>query len=221
MNNEEPHTPSPDVAQRRVRVPRQARSRRTRQAVLEAAIHCFETQGFDETTTAMIARRAGVGVGTVYQYFRDKREILLELLDHSVGEQANVVIEFLDPESWQGGDPREPVRKLIEAIFEVQKIQPGIQRILWERYFKDEEFRRPFEVMRARVREAIEVFAEAVGPHGSLRDLEWEHAALVIVNAVQWNATYAFLHGSRSEIAAIATNTADMVTRFIFRDSPE
>jgi len=218
MSGQDPTTPSPETGARSVRVPRQARSRRTRDAVLEASIQCFEAQGFDETTTAMIAAKAGVAVGTVYQYFRDKREILLELLDRSVGEQANVVIRFLDPASWQGGDPRVAVRSLIEAVFEVQKIQPGIQRILWERYFKDEDFQRPFEVMRARVREAIEVFAAAADAQEGLRELDWEHASLVIVNAVQWNATYAFLHGSRDEIKAIATNTADMVTRYIFRD---
>ena len=60
-----------------------------------------------------------------------------------------------------------------------------------------------------------------MGEHGSLREIDWQYAAVVIVNAVQWNATYAFLHGTRAEIAAIATNTADMVTRYIFRDSAE
>jgi AcrR family transcriptional regulator len=203
---------------RGVRVPQQARSRRTREAVLDTAVACFEAQGFDETTTAMIAERAGVGVGTVYEYFRDKREILLELLDRAVGEQADFVVGTLDPGSWRGSDPRETVRKLIEAVFEVQKLRPGIQRILWERYFKDDDFHRPFEVMRARIREAIEVFAEAVAQQGLLRELDREHASLVIVNAVQWNATHAFLDGSPEEIQATARATADMVERFIFRD---
>jgi len=204
--------------ERGVRVPQQARSRRTREAVLDTAVACFEALGFDETTTAMIAERAGVGVGTVYEYFRDKREILLELLDRSVGEQADFVVGSLDPGSWRGGDPRETVRNLIEAVFEVQKLRPGIQRILWERYFKDEDFHQPFEVMRARIREGIEVFAEAVSKQGLLRELDREHASLVIVNAVQWNATHAFLHGSPEEIQATARATADMVARFIFRD---
>jgi len=204
--------------ERNVRVPQQARSRRTREAVLEAAVRCFEAQGFDETTTAMIAGRAGVGVGTVYQYFRDKREILLELLDRSVGEQADFVVGFLDPDGWRGGDPRQTVRRLIESVFEVQKLRPGIQRILWERYFKDEDFHRPFEVMRTRVREAIEVFAEAISGEGLRPDLDREHASLVIVNAVQWNATYAFLHRKPEEILATARATADMVTRYLFRD---
>ena len=58
-------TREPDPT-RRVRVPQQARSRRTRERVLEAAVACFEDRGYDETTTAMIATRAGIGVGTLY-----------------------------------------------------------------------------------------------------------------------------------------------------------
>ena len=65
---------------RPVRVPQQARSRRTRQRILDAAIESFETLGYDETTTAEIAREAGLAIGSVYDYFRDKRAILLEIL---------------------------------------------------------------------------------------------------------------------------------------------
>ena len=80
------HAPKsePDTRSRRpIRQPQQARSRRTREAVLEAAGRCFEECGYDETTTAMIAERAGIAVGTLYGYFQDKRDILLEILDRN------------------------------------------------------------------------------------------------------------------------------------------
>jgi len=49
-----------------VRTPQQARSRRTREQILEAAVTCFEKRGYEETTTAEIARRARIAVGTCY-----------------------------------------------------------------------------------------------------------------------------------------------------------
>ncbi|HEB90995.1 MAG TPA: TetR/AcrR family transcriptional regulator, partial [Deltaproteobacteria bacterium] len=126
------------------RAPQQARSRRTRQKLIEAAVDCFERHGFDETTTAMIAARAGVAVGTVYNYFTDKREIILELLNQTDREVAEEVIAQLEPASWQGTtDPRERTRTLIDAIFHTQRLRPGIQRILWAQYFKDPDFREP------------------------------------------------------------------------------
>ena len=203
---------------RSVRVPQQARSRRTREAVLEAAIHCFEEQGYDETTTALIARRAGIAVGTLYGYFRDKEEILLELLDTTVADVADLVIERLAPEHWEGADPRDTARALIDTIFHSQHVRPGLQRIMWERYFKDEEFRRPFEAIRSRIREAILHFADALAERGLLREMDRESASYVILNAVQWNATQAFLFASDEEIDARAEATADLVLRFVFRD---
>ena len=206
------------LGKRKVRVPQQARSRRTRRAVLEAAVACFEEQGFDETTTARIARRAGIAVGTLYGYFRDKEEILLELLDTTVAEVADRVVERLTPNHWEGADPRDIARTLIDSIFHSQRVRPGLQRIMWERYFKDEEFRRPFEAIRSRIREAILHFADALAERGLLRDMDRESASFVILNAVQWNATQAFLFASEDEIDARASATADLVIRYVFRD---
>jgi len=213
------HSPAPPLGDsRQVRVPQQARSRRTRQAILEAAVVCFEDRGYEETTTALIARSAGIGVGTLYGYFRDKREILLELLDTTVREVADWVIEQLDPERWRGSDPREMARLLIDAIFHSQQLRPGLQRILWERYMKDEEFRRPFEAIQTRLREAVDDFADALDAQGLLRDIDRKSASFVIVNCVQWNATQAFLRNSPEFTDATAQATADMLSRYIFID---
>ena len=89
------------------RAPQQARSRLTRRKLIDAAVDCFERHGFEETTTAMIAAAAGVAVGTVYNYFTDKREIILELFERTAREVAEQVIAQLDPASWLGtADPR-------------------------------------------------------------------------------------------------------------------
>lgn len=60
-------------------VPAQSDLRDKREAIIEAACTLFAGQGYEETTIAEIARAAGVGVGTVYLYFQNKRQILLEV----------------------------------------------------------------------------------------------------------------------------------------------
>jgi AcrR family transcriptional regulator len=211
-------------AARPVRVPKQARSKRTREAVLEAAVTCFEKRGFDETTTAAIAARAGIGVGTLYGYFRDKREVLLELLDRYVKTNADRVILQLDPESWREADPREHVRAIIDDVFQNMDLSPGIQRILWERYFKDPGFREPFDAIRDTTHRAIAQFIDALAQAdvGSdqpiLREVDRETASFVILNAVQWNATQAVMHGTPNGTDAVVEATADLVSRYLFRD---
>jgi AcrR family transcriptional regulator len=59
------------------RNPKQARSRATFDAILEAAAQILERCGPAGFNTNAIAERAGVSIGTLYQYFPDKAAILL------------------------------------------------------------------------------------------------------------------------------------------------
>lgn len=202
---------------REIRVPQQARSRKTRERALRAAIECFEERGYDETTTAEIARRARIGVGTLYGYFRDKRDILLELLEATVNEIANYTIQELDPAAWQQGDPREHVRNLIDALFRTRRIQPGLQRILRERYFKDPEFHSAVQQIEERVTGALVALFEAMRAGGTVRIADSEMAAFVVYSSVEWTTSRLVLSGDDPEtVDRAAAATADMVSRFLF-----
>jgi len=53
------------------------RGQATRDRIVAAARQLFAEQGFDGTTTAAIAERAGVAEGTIFRHFASKRELLL------------------------------------------------------------------------------------------------------------------------------------------------
>ena len=59
------------------RSPKQSRSRATCDAILEAASQILERDGPAGFNTASVAERAGVSIGTLYQYFPDKQAILV------------------------------------------------------------------------------------------------------------------------------------------------
>lgn len=59
--------------------PTQGRSRETVRAILEGAAQVLEREGYAAATTDRIAERAGVSVGSLYQYFPNKDAILLAL----------------------------------------------------------------------------------------------------------------------------------------------
>lgn len=64
-----------------VRTPRQERSIATKNKIIEAGYELFSKVGYYSTNTAEIAKKAGVSTGIVYGYFKDKRDILLDVLD--------------------------------------------------------------------------------------------------------------------------------------------
>lgn len=61
-------------------VPVGPKARRTREALLAEANRLFAEQGYLETTVAQIAEAAGVSLGTFYQYFRDRRDVVAALV---------------------------------------------------------------------------------------------------------------------------------------------
>ncbi len=56
-----------------------------KQRILDAATVEIARRGYQQTTVAVIARRAGVADGTIYLYFKNKEEILVSLFERALG----------------------------------------------------------------------------------------------------------------------------------------
>lgn len=65
------------------------RARKTRGAILAAASAVFAEQGYAATTMAHVASAAGVSLGTVYQYFRDRPDLIRVLVRGRVADRMN------------------------------------------------------------------------------------------------------------------------------------
>lgn len=79
--------------------PRQKRSREMVSRLLDATAATLAEQGLDGTTTNHIAERAGVSIGSLYQYFPDKNalvEALLERMAHEVSARFRARAEAVD-----------------------------------------------------------------------------------------------------------------------------
>ena len=70
---------------RQRRRPRQARSRATWEAIVEAAAQILERRGPAAFNTNEVAERAGVSIGTLYQYFGDKHAVLAAAARRELG----------------------------------------------------------------------------------------------------------------------------------------
>jgi AcrR family transcriptional regulator len=83
------------------RIPRQARATETVALVLEATAQILEAGGLSAFTTNAVAERAGVSIGTLYQYFADKDAILLALarqeMEATLGEIARAGLDETHP----------------------------------------------------------------------------------------------------------------------------
>lgn len=110
------------------RAPRQRRARQTVEAVLDAVVRVLTKHGVEGVTTNRIAEVAGVSIGSVYQYFPDKRAIFAALHDRHV-EQIGRVIErtLVDHAS---SSLEAFVRGLVEALVDAHAADPEFHELM-------------------------------------------------------------------------------------------
>jgi len=112
--------------------PIQGRSRHTVEAILEAAAQVLERAGYAETTTDLVAERAGVSIGTLYQYFPNKDALLLALAERH-GNAARSVLEPLLRELVDATPPlADWLGRFVRSCVEFIGRRPRLHQTLFE-----------------------------------------------------------------------------------------
>ncbi len=104
---------------------RQARSAATTEVIVEAAARILETSGHAGFTTNAIAERAGVSVGSLYQYFPNKDAITRALIRRELGllEAAITAIDVNETTT-------TPLNRLIDVAVSQQMCRPALAQLL-------------------------------------------------------------------------------------------
>ncbi|MFH1090360.1 MAG: TetR/AcrR family transcriptional regulator [Pseudomonadota bacterium] len=102
--------------------PTQKRARRTRNKIVEAARDLFAQRGFEETTTTLIAERAGVSIGSIYAHFNDKWDIFLVILEAFQREVYSFLELGLDKIMKEKMDLGQALEWLVRGLFKAHDL---------------------------------------------------------------------------------------------------
>jgi len=116
---------APDQRARPRKRPRQARSRHTVDAIIEAAARILEEQGHGGFTTNAVAELAGVSIGTLYQYFPAKDALLGAL----IARETACLVEEAEAACLMGAG-QQALNALIQAAVRHQVRRPRLARLL-------------------------------------------------------------------------------------------
>ncbi|MDA0563920.1 TetR/AcrR family transcriptional regulator [Streptomonospora sp. S1-112] len=160
------------------RRPRQQRSRHTVEVLLEAAAQVFDREGLGATTNR-IAERAGYSIGTLYQYFPDKRAMLLALAERHLDEVERAATAALAGLRGAEPDPGRAVRTLVESVAAIHRERPGLHRVMYRFTPRSPEAVERLESTCGRVADALAAeFARCGRDHA-----EAERTAALVVHA--------------------------------------
>lgn len=99
---------------------------RSRERIMEAALELFTHRGYHGTSISLIAERAGVSTGLMYNYFQSKVELLEAIVRRGMTliETAMADLEGIE-------DPKEKIAALVEVTFDIAEKEMHF----WTLYF--------------------------------------------------------------------------------------
>jgi AcrR family transcriptional regulator len=191
--------------------PRQARAHATFDAILEAAARILAEHGPQRLTTNAIASRAGVSVGSLYQYFPDRRAIVRALLEREMVRAEAMRPPALDD---AGHPPQQRLRAAVDWHFDVHADRPALASALQRlaaAHLPAAELRRLDALRAARTARLIETLG--VGP-----DVDRDLAAFVVATCLA-SITDAAAARRPAELrsAALRTEVTALLSGYLLR----
>ena len=113
--------------------PRQERSQETMENIIQATAHILEKEGFEKTSTNKIAAKAGVSIGSLYQYFSTKESILSLLMEKYIENQMNIMDKALKEKN--SADLESTIRAIICATLESKRKNRRFTKIFAQKIF--------------------------------------------------------------------------------------
>ena len=164
-------------ARQQRRVPRQARARATVSYVLDAAAQVFVERGYAATTNE-IAGRAGVSIGSLYQYFADKDALLVALAERHLTEaQAQLQSALADAPT----EPDQLVRRVIEVVVDLNR-PSALHTVLYQAAPRTPELVAVLDRVRDDLAAAVAALLVDAGVDAPVADRRG-HALVVAVDA--------------------------------------
>ncbi|MGU3651928.1 TetR/AcrR family transcriptional regulator [Mycolicibacterium sp. A43C] len=108
--------------------PRQQRSARTRDQILDAAVEVFAQHGYARGTTNRIAEHADVSVGSLYQYYPNKDAILIELAGRHLDAGVAATADRL--KAGAIASVRDAMHSIVLAAIDNHRHDPEFLRVL-------------------------------------------------------------------------------------------
>jgi AcrR family transcriptional regulator len=114
------------------KTPQQARSRQTREEILEATAHLLNRKPFGEVSTNHIAKKTGISIGTLYKYYPNKDAILADLSLVFMQRDAELFERIFDGSSRKRQNKEALVNDLVEALMTLHRDDAQVRGVVYQ-----------------------------------------------------------------------------------------
>ncbi len=162
--------------------------------IRQAAIRVFAREGFHRARMETIAHEAGVAVGTIYNYFESKRDVLLAVFEAEFEEQ----ISFFERLRESGLSIPEQIAQILQGHFSLLRERTELaQVLLQERFNPGEGFKGKLSDFHRKVVERIEALIQEGIDQGWVRPCDPRIIAPALFAVVQSIGSWEMIHTER------------------------
>lgn len=141
--------------------------------ILSAAVTVFAEKGFSASTTSEVAKAAGVAEGTIFRYFRTKKDLLTAIVARFVSTIAgNLVMNGVEKIVADSGgkDLREVLKELLlDRVRLVRRMMPVFQVVIVEVLYHEEIRKVMYENVFLRAQNTVQPLFDRLEAEGALR----------------------------------------------------
>ncbi|OPZ20116.1 MAG: HTH-type transcriptional regulator MtrR [Firmicutes bacterium ADurb.BinA205] len=151
--------------------PIQARSQKTKEKLLTAAITMYAKNGYHSTTVDEIAAEAGVSTGIAYRYFRNKKDLLLSALEFASKSVRDIVsLDSIDSMN-DNTDFRKYIDTVLRSFEDIHDRFHDIHEELEGLQHTDEDVRKFYaKVSHDMMENVIEKLSHFLPDHANIRE---------------------------------------------------
>ena len=201
------------------RIPKQQRSVKTKKKIEQAAFRLFSKKGIHGTNSKEIAEKAGVSTGSFYAYFKNKKQLLLEILEDFLNQTYMAIWKDLGGYSVEQLT-RDDIKSIVSNVFKAYDIAPRFLSQTHALRYSDPDINRIYE--RERQREVEQILKLIKSNEDRLNIRDPFAAAIIVHNAVEHVAhTAKFIGPEIEEIRLIETLTDILYDSFSTGTTPQ
>ena len=114
------------------KTPQQARSKQTREDILEATAHLLNRKPFGEVSTNHIAKKTGISIGTLYKYYPNKDTILADLSMMFMQQDAELFGRIFEGSSRRRQKKGALIDDLVEVLMTVHRDDAQVRGVVYQ-----------------------------------------------------------------------------------------
>lgn len=196
------------------RTPMQSRSKEKKRKLIVAGMKLFSDNGFHKTSVSEIAENAGVSVGSFYGYFKDKKDLLIEVSQAYGNSIIRGIYGNISDEAPITEDGTAILKFIVNSAKQAHTLSAELHREMLALKNRDHEMAKLDKRITITFQNELEVLFKKCGNRIKVKDIST--ATKLVTGAIEETMHRCFLENQDEDSAPMLDELVEMCAGYLF-----